>query len=77
MDGQETKLNAVLGGYFTGNLPESVAVCAFAVDKVEEVSAANFDIQSEEIDNYTNFSDELEIDIETDVEKRSFFRVRR
>ncbi len=54
-----------------------MAVCAFAVDKVEEVSAANFDIQSEEIDNYTNFSDELEIDIETDVEKRSFFRVRR
>lgn len=77
MDSQKTKLNALLGGYFTGNLPESVAVCAFVVDKAEEKSAANFDIQSEEIDNYTNFSDELEIDIETDVEKRSFFRIRR
>ena len=48
----------MLGGYFTGNLPESVAVCAFAIDKVEEKSAANFDIQSEEIDNYTDFSDD-------------------
>ena len=57
MDGQKTKLNAVLGGYFTGNLPESVAVCAFAVDKAEEESAENFDIHSEEIDNYTYFSD--------------------
>lgn len=58
MDGKKTKLNAVLVGYFTGNLPESVAVCAFAIDKVEEKSAANFDIQSEEIDNYTDFSDD-------------------
>ena len=58
MDGKKTKLNAMLGGYFTGDLPESVAVCAFAIDKVEEKSAANFDIQSEEIDNYTDFSDD-------------------
>lgn len=58
MDGKKTKLNAMLGGYFTGNLPESVAVCAFAVDKAEEESAENFDIQSEETDNYTDFSDD-------------------
>ena len=58
MDGKKIKLNAMLGVYFTGNLPESAAVCAFAVDKAEEESAENFDIQPEEIDNYTDFSDD-------------------
>lgn len=28
--------NILLGGYFTGNLPEAAAACAFAFGKAEE-----------------------------------------
>lgn len=39
LDKGKTKLNAALGGFFTGNLPESAAVCAFAIDNSENNSS--------------------------------------
>ena len=59
MDGKKIKLNAMLGGYFTGNLPESAAVCSFAVDKAEEDSAVfDTDINDGNDDSDDFFFDE-------------------
>lgn len=55
MNDKKVKLNAVLGGYFTGNLPESAAICAFAVDKTEEGKSAGFDNNTDENGDSSDF----------------------